>query len=190
MMKRKIQSLLAFSVLAFGSLVADTANPKFAVVDVKICVEQSKLGKQEQANFEALKKQMETIILQKDKEVTELTGKLNDPDYLDSISADAETELKRKFRTLSQELGQMQTQYYQTLQQANFKVMQSIGEAIGTASDIVAKDQGLDFIINDEVCFFVNEKFDISKKVITQMDIDFEKSAQDETNKANKALLK
>lgn len=65
-------SLLILS--SFDSPSSGTANGaaqasslKIGVVNFKRCVETSKLGKLEQANFEALKKQMESVLGEKEK---------------------------------------------------------------------------------------------------------------------------
>lgn len=140
------------------------------VVNFKSCIELSKLGKQEQANFEGLKKQLEGLLEQKEVELQEIAAKFNDPDYLDSLSAEAENELKHKYRTLSQDVSQHQNFYMQTLSQTNQKIMQKLADAIQAASQKVAKAKGYDFILNEEMSFFYGEKYDVSKEVIALMD--------------------
>lgn len=146
------------------------ASIKIGAVNFKSCVENSKLGKQEQASFETLKNQMESVAEEKEKTLEELAGKLNNPDELDLMSPEAEVELKRKFRTLSQEMGQLQNQFYQTLQQANYKVVQKISDAVAKASEKVAKDLKLDLVLNDETCFYCNSAIDISSLIVKEMD--------------------
>lgn len=140
------------------------------VVNFKSCIELSKLGKQEQANFEGLKKQLEGLLEQKEMELQEIAAKFNDPDYLDSLSAEAENELKHKYRTLSQDVAQHQNFYMQTLSQTNQKIMQKLADAVQAASEKVAKAKGYDFILNEEMSFFHGEKYDVSKEVIALMD--------------------
>lgn len=152
-------------------------NVKVAVVNFKTCVDQSKIGKQEQSSFEALKKQMELSLEEKEKTMTEISEKFNDPDYLDSLSPEAETELKRKFRGMNQELSQIQAQYYQTLQQTNFKIVQKLQEDVTKAATKIAEQDGYDVVLNEESVFFVNAKHDISTKVVQMMDQNFEKEA-------------
>lgn len=162
-------------MLAFGAEGTKTELPapiKIAVIDFKSCVEHSKLGKQEQASFEAMKNQMETVVEEKEKVLEELAGKLNNPDELDLMSPEAEVELKRKFRALSQEMGQIQNQFYQTLNQANYKVIQKISDAVSKASEKVAKDLKIDLVLNDETCFYCNSAIDISSLVVKEMDTD------------------
>jgi outer membrane protein len=178
------KSVIALSALLFFALTspvrADVQAPslsadnlknlKIGVVNFKLCVEKSKMGKQEQASFEALKKQMETVFGEKEKALAELADKLEDLDYLDSLSPEAETELKRKYRALSQEASQLQNQYYQALNQAQFKVVQMLSEATSKATEIIATANGLDVVLNEESSFYFSPKIDISEHVIQVMD--------------------
>ena len=120
-MKKFMYYVLGLVVANVALIVTEpkpTSNDahKVVYVDFKECVEGSKLGKQEQSTFENLKKQMEKALEEQEKTLTDLATKLNDTDYLDSLTPEAETELKRKFRALNQEMNQVQSQYYQTLQ--------------------------------------------------------------------------
>lgn len=176
-----IASLTTGQASAQQTRVALPAGQKIAVVNTKKCLEQSKVGKQEQVNFEKMKTQMESVLHEKEKTLEEIETKLNDDDYMDSISEQAAEELKRKKRTIRQEGYQLQNQYMQTLQQANMKVIQKIQELINKASAEVAKESGsLEFIFNDEAATYFKPEFDISDKVIAAMDrlFDAEQAAQ------------
>lgn len=178
--RKMIVTLTVFGLAAtsFCSAAdAPASNVKIAVVNFKTCVDQSKLGKQEQSSFEALKKQMEQSLEEREKSMSEISEKFNDPDYLDSLSPEAETELKRKFRGMSQELSQIQAQYYQTLQQTNFKIVQKLQDDVTKAAAKIAEQDHYDIILNEESVFFVDSKYDISAKVIQLMDQNFEKEA-------------
>ncbi len=140
--KSALVASAAFAVcLCFSSLQAAevTSQPKIAVVNFKQCVELSKLGKQEQASFEALKKQAESVLQEKEKTLTEIAAKLDDSDYLDSLAPEAEAELKHKFRNLSQEMNQDQQRLYNALSQANFKIVQKLTDEVTKAASEVAK---------------------------------------------------
>lgn len=175
MKKLKYLTLLAIMTCAFTTLDA-AETPKIGVVDFKVCVEQSKIGKQEQETFETFKDEMEGALAEKEKEISVLAGKLNDADYIDGLSPDAENELKHRYRTLGQEMNQYQSQYYQALQQANFKIVQKIGDVITEASEAVAKKKGLDLILNEETAFFYSNTLDVSNDVVALMDDTFEKT--------------
>jgi outer membrane protein len=162
---------------AGGKLSDQNLNVK--VVTFKTCVEGSKLGKQEQASFEALKKQMESVLESKEKVLNEMAQKFEDPDYLDSLSPEAETELKRKFRALNQEYTTVQNQYVQTLSQTNMKVVQNITEVLTKATAVVAKRHNISLVLNDESAFFISPDLDISAQVIAVMDEMFEQDAKE-----------
>jgi outer membrane protein len=152
---------------------------RIALVNFKTCVEKSKIGQKEQAAFDAMKKQMETILEEKEKALTEVASKFNDIDYLDSLSPDAEAELKRQFRTLNQEFTQQQNQFYQTLSQTNVLVIQKLTEAVTKASEEVAKTNKIDIVLNDESIFYAIGSIDISELVIRVLDDAFAKESKD-----------
>lgn len=182
-MKKKISMFACAAIVALSAVILCSAVPSSSsqgpvsirTVNFKKCVEGSKFGKQEQASFEALKKQMESVLAEKEKTLNDLANKLEDADYLDSLSPEAETEMKRKFRGLSQEYSQLQSQYLQTLQQTNFKVVQKINEKVAEASSTVGKQNNIDLIINDETVFFTSPNLDLSQEVIAVLDQMYEK---------------
>ncbi len=149
----------------------------YGFVNTKTVIEESKLGKQEQASFDSLRKQMESVLEEKEKELNDIASKFNDPDFLDTLSVEAETEMKRKFRQLTQEFQEKQNQFYQALQQSNLKVMQKIGESIAKASEQIAKDKKLDAVFNFETTFWVQNTLDVSKDVVAVMDKQFDQEA-------------
>lgn len=175
---KNIRILLASLVLALPLCTslnaADAPAPKIGVVNFKSCVEKSKLGKREQGNFENLKKQMDVVLEKKEKEINEIATKFNDPDYIDSLSHEAEAELKHKFRAASQELQVQQQQYYQALSQANTKIIQMITEVVAKAADQVAKKQNLTFILNEEAVYFYAPSTDVTNLVVAELDRLFE----------------
>lgn len=174
---RKIYSFALKSILvAFlvGVLCAATTSNgnsvKVGVVNFKECVEKSKVGKHEQEVFEALKKQMENSLIEKEKTLNEISAKLNDPDYIDTLSSEAEAELKHKFRAANQEISQYQNQYYQALNQTNVKIVQQLHDVIEKTVTNIAKEMGLDLVLGEEGLFYYNPTIDITSKVVEQLD--------------------
>lgn len=145
------------------------------IVNTKKCLEGSKLGKQEQGNFDKMKNQMESVLQDKEKALEEIENKLNDEDYMDSVSSEVEAELKRKRRSIRQEGLQLQNQYLQTLQQANMKIVQKITETITKAAAQVAQESAshgespIDVIFTDEACAYFTRQLDVTDQVITKM---------------------
>lgn len=159
---------------------------RIALVNFKTCVEKSKLGQKEQASFDAMKKQMESILEEKEKALTEVASKFNDIDYLDSLSPDAEAELKRQFRTLNQEFSAQQSQFYQSLSQTNMMVIQKLTDAVTKASEEVAKAFKIDIILNNESCFYSVAAIDVSDHVVAALDKAFEKESKEPKAEAKK----
>jgi len=165
----------AFSAVACLGLVAmltsassEDAIARIGVVNFQTCIDQSKLGKDEQMRFDAMKKQMEAQLEEKEKELNALAPKFTE-EYLDTLTPEAEGELKNKFKTLSQDLSMQQQQAYEMLKQTNFQIMQKMNDSITSASKKVAQDKNLEFVINEETCFFYADKYDISKDVVDVM---------------------
>lgn len=183
MKKRFMLTLLTVLGLATSGFAASVLP--MGIVNFGTCVSDSKFGKQEQNSFEALKKQMSTLLEDTEKQLNEINAKFTDPEYLDGLSPDAEGELKVKFQTLSEELNRYQNQYYQVLNQANMRIFQVLAVHINTASENVAKEKKLSLIINKEASFFYNPQLDITADIIAEMDKQFEKEAQKQQAKPN-----
>lgn len=161
---------------------------RIGLVNTKKCLEESKLGKQEQANFEKMKKQMETVLQDKERALEEIESKLNDDDYMDSISDEAASELKRKKRAIRNEGMQLQSQYMQTLQQANVKIIQRLTDVISKASSQVAKDAAngqapIDVIFSDEACTYFSPRLDVSDRIVEKMNAIFDAEQKDNQSK-------
>ena len=174
---------LAATLAVSQSYAATTTNPtsplSVRIVNFKECVSKSKVGKAEESSFEELKKQMETVLSEKDKALNDMAEKFDDPDYLDSLSADAETELKRKFRALSQEVQQQQTEFYQQLSQTNVKVIQKLTDMATKAAETVAKRDKIQLILSESEAFFYAPELDITSEVIRILDEMFEKDGKE-----------
>lgn len=182
----------AFAINAADTTTAFEQNKplRIAVVNFKTCVEKSKLGQKEQNAFDALKKQMESILLEKEKSLGEVAAKFNDMDYLDSLSPEAETELKRQYRTQTQEFTQQQNQFYQSLSQTNMMIVQKLTESVSKITKEVSKNEKIDLVITEDSTFYYIPAIDISDKVIASMDEAFAKESSDNTTKQPAADIK
>lgn len=159
---------------------------EYGIVNFNTCLAESKKGKQEQASFDALKKQVTTMIEETEKQLNELSQKLNDSEYMDGLSPEAEGELKNKFAALSEDMNRYQGQYYQVMQQANMRIYQQVGQEASVAAEKVAKDKKLYMVINKDACFYYNADFDITQAVISEMDKRFEASNKNSNNETSK----
>lgn len=175
--KRFGLTLLTALGLSTAAFAAEPA-PQIGIVNFATCVTESQSGKQEQASFEGLKKQMGTLLDDTEKQLSEIATTLNDPEKLDALSPEAEQELKGKYQTLSEEMGRYQNQYYQVLNQANMRLIQTMSAAINSASEKVAKQKKLAMILNKEACFFYSPALEVTPFVIAEMDKTFQENTK------------
>lgn len=156
-----------------GSVVAADA-PVIGVVNFASCITDSKAGKKEQENLESMRKQMTSLIEDTDKELREIAAKFEDPEYLDSLSPKAEEELKSKFQARQEDLARYQNQFYQVMNHAQMQMLQKISGTISRASEKVASENHLDYVMNKEACFYIRPDLDVTTQVISEMDKSFE----------------
>lgn len=177
-MKKGMISLFLAAMSLTTSGFSAEASGSFGIVNFGTCITDSKLGKQEQSAFDNMKNQMTSMVEETEKQINELSAKFNDPEYLDGLSPEAEEEMKNKFRVLNEELGRYQNQYYQVLNQANMRIIQSLSTSINSASEKVAKEKKLAAVVNKDACFFYAPGLDITPLVIAEMDKNFEKDSK------------
>ncbi len=162
-----------YTILSLIALLGTATAGDVGVVNFGTCIADSKMGKQEQASFEALKKQMTGVLEDTEKKLQEISVKLNDPEYLDGLSPEGEDKLKMEFRQLSEEMQRHQNQYYQVLNQANMKIVQAVGTHINNAAEKVAKEKKLTVIVNKDACFFYSPQLEVTSLVVAEMDKNF-----------------
>jgi outer membrane protein len=184
-MKRRLLSALLIATALTTTAFSGESVSSCGIANFGTCVSDSKLGKQEQASFESLKKQMTTLLEDTEKQINELTAKFNDPEYLDGLSPEAEEELKVKLRTLNEELGRYQNQYYQVMNQANMRILQTLATSINTASEKVAKDKKLSMVVNKDACFYFTPALDVTNFVIAEMDKNFTQELKKQATSAS-----
>lgn len=144
------------------------------IVNTKKCLENSKLGKEEQANFEKLKNQMETRLQEKKQALDEIEAKLDNSDWIDGVSDEAVNKLIRERKAIRLEGEQLQNQYMQTLQQVNMSIVQKLTDSINEACKELAKRgyQGKKpaIILTDEACTYFDASFDYTNPIVAIMD--------------------
>ncbi len=168
---KKLLTLTAASLL---SLQLCAAEQKVGIVNFGSCIIESKLGKQEQNALETMRKQFVSLVEDTDKQMREISDKLNDQDYLDGLSKEAEESMKAKMAQLSEDMNRYQQQYYQVMNQGQTKIIQNVVAGINHASEQLAAAKGYDVILNKEACFFSASALDITNEVVKEMDKNFE----------------
>lgn len=181
-MKRRFIPILLTAVALTSAAFSAEVAPSFGIVNFGTCVNDSKLGKQEQSSFESLKKQMTSLLEDTETQLNDLASKFNNPEYLDGLSPDGQKDLETKFRTLNEELGRYQNQYYQVMNQANMRIVQTLTSSINSAAEKVAKDKKLSMVVNKDACFYYSPALDVTSLVVVEMDKNF---AQDSKKQAS-----
>ena len=150
------------TVLMTAALFGADAGTKVGIVDFNQCASESHVGKKEEESFEAIKKQIGSLMEDTAKKYKELDEKLNDKDFTDGLSPEGRQELEGKREGLAAEMQRYQQQQYMVLNQAHMKRIQTLRTAVSTASNDVAKDQGVDCIIAKDECFFSKDSLDLT----------------------------
>jgi outer membrane protein len=172
----KKRYLVTAFILAGLQLCA--AEQKVGVVSFENIFMETKLGKQEQASFETMRKQFATLLEDTEKQLRDLNEKLNDKDTLDGLSPEAEAEMKNKFAQLSEEMNRYYQQYNAFMQQGNQRIMQTVFGGISQASEKLAAAKGYTMILNKQACFYSAPTLDVTSEMVKEMDKNFEEEAK------------
>lgn len=186
--KTLLTALVLFGMMTAGH-AAGQAQSTVGVVNFADCMSESKVGKQEQSSFESLKNQMTSLLEDTEKQINEIATKFNDPDFMDGLSPEAEEEMKNRFRGLNEEMNRYQNQYYQVLNQANMKIVQTMGANIQEAAQKVAQDKKLTMVVNKEACFFHTPNLDVTNFVIAEMDRVYDQNAAKTVNNVDQTQV-
>jgi outer membrane protein len=180
-MKKKLSQLtLVAATLICGSSLHAASQAKsdikqevkseIGIVNFTNCITESKVGKKEQESLESIKNQMTTLIKDIENQLNDISAKFSDPDYLDGLTPEGENEQKMKFQALKEEYDRYQNQFYQVMQQANMKLVQTVSSFVNSATDKIAQNKNLSLVVNKDACFSFKESFDITQDVIQEMD--------------------
>ncbi len=178
-----LTSAFAAFLIVLGSSYAEEATQKIGVVNVRECIENSKLGLQGKNELEKTKKQMDGVLTAITNELVELGTKLEDPDYIDSLSPEVEKELQTKVQSKSLEKAKFENQYYQVMTQANNTFVHKVLMSINNASQHVAENKNLNIIVDAETCFFFTPSIDVTTAVMENMNTSFELEQKANTEK-------
>lgn len=167
-------------VIAFTAALLNlsAAESKEGIVNFANCVTDSKLGKQEQASFEATRKQFYTLLEDTDKQIKDYNAKLQDKDTLDGLSPEAEQEMRAKVAQLTEEFYQYNQQYNQFISQGQYRFVQAIMSGAIHAAEKVAASKGYTKIANKDAYLYYSPSLDITADVIKEMDKTFEDEAK------------
>lgn len=177
MMKIKSLLLAAFSLClcATAAYAKEAPLPSpFGVVDFEKCIVESKQGQKEQENLKEVQEKMKKLMAEKEAEVTTISTNLENPEFIDGISPEAEQKLKQKMQVLQEEQELLQNQWFQMLQQANMRFYEEMSHHVKRASRVISKEKKIPFIFQKTFCFSFPPEADMTPLVVQAMDKTFE----------------
>ncbi len=158
-----------------SALFGAEASTKVGIVDFQQCATDSAVGKKEEEAFNALQKQIGSLMEDTGKKYKELDEKLNDKDFTDGLSPEGRKELESKREGLAQEMQRYQQQQYMVLNQAHQKRIQAIRQAASEAAVVVAQKQGVSVVLDKGETLYALDSLNMTKDIIAKMDENFEK---------------
>lgn len=192
-----VSAALALSMLYLPVAAAETAKPtvatstKVGVVMIRACFEQSKQGHKARDTLENMNKQLTTALEEIDRQIEEISAQLDDEASKDALTPEAEKQLQDKFESLSQEREMKRMQFGQQMNQSQMMIMQKIYDHVSRASEKVAKEMGLELVVQEDSALYFAPALDITQTVLQTMDKMFdEEAAADATKEAPKEAPK
>ncbi|MCH9616849.1 MAG: hypothetical protein SP4CHLAM5_01230 [Chlamydiia bacterium] len=176
--KKLLMTTVCALTLSTATLAAKVPANAARVTDFRRCFMESELGKKEQENFKVMQEQMEKSVKEVTDQLTDIQAKLADEDIMDSLSKEAEDELKAKQATLTGELQRYQMQFPQILQQAQNQTFYQFREKVKAAATELAAEKKYGCILNEEQAFFYKAELDVTDAVIAKLDKMHEQEAE------------
>lgn len=181
-MKKQILSLLFCVATVSSPCLLEGTDSKIGIVSFANCIQESKYGKKEQSTLKALQNQITSLIKDTEQQLQEIANKLNDAEYIDTLSPEGEQELKIKFQNHQEDLQRYQQQYYEFINQANYKVMQTMHFHVKNAAKIVSAKLNLDYVLDENSVICNNAGIEVTNQIIQELDMLFEKDENDKPN--------
>ena len=184
-MKKTFLVLTAALAAAGAALAQEPAaarSPRVAVIDMARVSAESALGKsyaaqleklQTEINAEATKKQTDLgkldTALKALQEELEKQGAVLSPEARDKKQQDIVRKTRERQAFLEdgqQEINRMRERAQQQAQAINGEFQQKVRPLV----ELVAKDKGLDLVLDSQVAYTINRDFDITRDVIAKAD--------------------
>lgn len=154
---------------------------KVGVVDFRTCIEKSYLGQSEQNRLETMQNDMISSMEEKQTQLQVVVDKLKNQDYMDTLNASAEQELQAQFKELSDQMQMAQYQANQSWEKARMDLFQTMNSEVAKAAEYLAREEGLDLILNQESVFFFKRPSDITPLVVAELNRHYDKDTLEAT---------
>gem|GEM_PF-4221427 len=142
----------------------------FGYVSMMFCCTHSQYGKKEMDRLNHESAKIRHYISEVHQQIQELEEKLQDPDYLDCVTPDAEEEIRVRLISLQKEEKRRRRVAEGQLRQMEFQFVQDVSRLAVEAAKHVAEDQKLSFIVKDEQFLYCQNGHDCTNAVVGEMD--------------------
>ena len=182
-MKKTFVVALTCALASAGAAFAqEPKSPRVAVIDMARVSAESLLGKSYAAQLEKLQNDINTAATQKQTELGKLDAALKtlqeelekqgavlSPEARDKKQADIVRRTRERQAYLEDgqgEINRMRERAQQQAQSINGEFQQKVRPIV----EQVAKDKGLDLVLDSQVAYTINRDFDITRDVIAKAD--------------------
>jgi outer membrane protein len=181
-MKKTFVVALTCALAAASAFSQEPRAPRVAVIDMARVSAESLLGKSYAAQLEKLQNDINTAATQKQTELGKLDvalktlqeelekqGAVLSPEARDKKQADIVRKTRERQAYLEDgqgEINRMRERAQQQAQAINGEFQQKVRPIV----EQVAKDKGLDLVLDSQVAYTINRDFDITRDVIAKAD--------------------
>jgi outer membrane protein len=181
-MKKTFVVALTCALAAASAFSQEPRAPRVAVIDMARVSAESLLGKSYAAQLEKLQNDINTAATQKQTELGKLDATLKtlqeelekqgavlSPEARDKKQADIVRKTRERQAYLEDgqgEINRMRERAQQQAQSINGEFQQKVRPIV----EQVAKDKGLDLVLDSQVAYTINRDYDITRDVIAKAD--------------------
>jgi len=165
MKKTFVVALTCALASASAAFSQEPRSPRVAVIDMARVSAESLLGKSYASQLEKLQNDINTAATQKQTEL----GAVLSPEARDKKQADIVRRTRERQAYLEDgqgEINRMRERAQQQAQSINGEFQQKVRPIV----EQVAKDKGLDLVLDSQVAYTINRDFDITRDVIAKAD--------------------
>jgi outer membrane protein len=182
MKKTFVVALFASLVAAGAASAQEPRSPRVAVIDMARVSAESQLGKSYATQLEKLQNDINAAATQKQTELAKLDtaiktlqeelekqGSVLSPEARDKKQQDIVRKTRERQAYLEDgqgEINRMRERAQQQAQAINGEFQQKVRPLV----EQVAKDKGLDLVLDSQVAYTINRDFDITRDVIAKAD--------------------
>lgn len=179
---RKAKLALAACLLSGSSLIAQTSETStkpaatHGVVNFNACLTDSKQGIKSRQTMEALNNKLVQSLGDIDKQLADIDAKLNDQNYRDGLSPQADEQLRQSHDKLAQERDAMRTSFSQQFSQTQMSLFQDLMDQVAVASKKIAQRKNLQMIFSGESVTYFDPDLDVTSDIVQELNLTADQS--------------